>query len=208
MVRATSFETEPAQIIMGRNYAKQFGLKQGDEIADILEEGSKFFYNRLSARYDVPKNVHDNLYDAVLYAQDGKKILVKYSNQEDATQLFNQINNDSDYCQITEGNSFKIVGDSVYYNDQEFTNTDQKQFYKVTNKFGEKYDLIVINDLDRLNELRKSSLFETYRLHYTENNYDYLNKFEFRHQLEDDKNGSKIKLKSFGINEVNYQNAT
>lgn len=208
MVQATSFETEAAQIIMGRNYASQFGLKQGDEIADILEEGLRFFKNRLNARYEMPEDIHNDLYDAVLYTGDGDKVLVKYSNQEDATQLFNKINNESKYCKITEGNVFKIVGNSVYYGDQEFTNTDQKQFYKVTNEYGDNYNLIIINDIDRLNELRKSSLFESYRLHYTESNYKELNKFEFRHQLEDDSNGSKIILESYEPKPVKYQDAT
>lgn len=202
MVQAISTKMDAAQVIMGRNYARQFGLKAGDEISEILEQGSSFFKSRMISNYKLPDNIDKTLYDAILYTGDGKQILVKYGDKYDITEQFKNV------PIVTEGNSFKIVNGSVYYNDQEFTNTDQKQFYQITDEYGETHDLIVINNIERLNQLRKSSLFDTYRLNYTNENVDYLSKFEFTHQLEDDATGGSIKIQMNPDRKISFDKAT
>lgn len=66
----------PAQIAMGRLYAKQLGLKSTDSVADILKKGPEFFEKRLYNQTD-RKNKDEYSYDACLFREDGTPLYVK-----------------------------------------------------------------------------------------------------------------------------------
>lgn len=158
-VIATEYNVEPAEIIVGRMNAVKYGLTPDDDLSDITFRGSNFFLNKMLDRVEMP-NVDSRLYDFVLYTEDGEQILVKYGNEQEIQQDFAKIGG------VSQDSTFKVVGDKVYYNDEEFTSTNDKQFYTYTDEYGHKHNIITINQLDRLNELKNNSIIDLTRTNY------------------------------------------
>jgi hypothetical protein len=68
-----SYKYTPNEIMMGKIWATKFGLREGDSIADILQQGSEFFMLRQSENYGTPLNAATmkHLYDAYLIDENG-----------------------------------------------------------------------------------------------------------------------------------------
>jgi hypothetical protein len=160
---------------MGKRQAQQFGLQKGDSIAQIRQEKENFFYNRMQSNYNIG-NLDKLTYDIVLFDGTGKQFYVKVLRTEEVPKAFTG--------SITPNPDFKIIDNIVYYNEKEFSTNDEKQFYKYTDTNGNVHDLIIINSIDRLGELRKSGLINTYQFNYTSENTKKLLPYQFRYNIE------------------------
>ena len=158
-VTAQNVELEPAEIIMGRRNVQALGLREGDSIYDIQQRGWEFFYDRLSENYP-GVTINPEYYDAVMYDGSGNKILVMVASEEDAeNRLFNS--------GAVHDESFVIVDGEVYVDEQKLTSTDEKQFYSIIDDNGERQRLIVVNNIERFNELKNSNRFPLIRYNYS-----------------------------------------
>ena len=157
-------ETIPAQIIMGRTYARQFGLKKQDSIAKIHREG--FWESRFQDRFYCPDNhelFEDNLADIVLFDGTGNRIFVKY----DPLSQFvpSKVNHSRNIIENSEG--------VLYYNGAEFIEKGNIKVYSYKTITGSEEDLLVIRNLEDLQKLKDYG-FNITQFHFTENNYTYL----------------------------------
>ena len=157
-------ESIPAQIIMGRTYAKQFGLRSGDSIYKIRQEG--FWEERYKDRFLVSTN-HELLVekkaDIVVFDGSGKRIFIKY----DALGDFKPEG-------LTKSTSFVENSEGVlYYNGEEFIESDSIRTYSYQTITGSTEDVIVINNLDDLQKIKDAG-FDVVQFNFTEDNYRYL----------------------------------
>lgn len=184
-VKPQNVKVIPAQIIMGKTNAKQLSLQKGDTIAKIQTHGVNFFYNRLINKYQ-RNNPDADSYDFITYDAEGREFYIKVLSSEDAPEYYDdslRINGD-----------FKVVDNDVYYNSKRIVDKNEKQFYKYQDSNGNAHDLIVVNNLDRLNELLNSAIGKNVRLNYTKNNKDFLLKYQFKDIAE---NNGRVKLKTY-----------
>ena len=163
----------PAQIIMGKLYAKQLGLLPGDSIAQIKEEGPQFFENRIQGYYN-DNNSDNEAYDAVLFDGTGDRLYVKVGNPQ-TTEFYKD--------SLTPNSEFTIVDNRVYYNGNDIGSADGKSFYTYTDTSGEKHNFVIVDHVDRLSELRNSGIYNNYKYNYTESNLDMLLNVQFNSEL-------------------------
>ena len=186
LVTANNVKVSPAEIIVGKSFAKQFMLEKGDNIAEIEKTGYTFFEEKLKNKFNWPYDLPENTYDAILYgSKTNDQFLVKYIPSDKS--LSNYYPEDS----LSLDLDIKIIDDDVYYNNEKLCNSENKQFYCYKDSFGRKHHLIVLSELDRLKELRKSNFFYNYRLNFTEENLKNLIDFKYKNALE---NGNTLKL--------------
>lgn len=171
-LKVNNIISKPAQLLVGRRYAKQFGLRHGDSLAAILSDRN-WFFKRMRDEYTIPQISKQDICDVVLYNQDGKRLIVKFASNDE----FNAIINDSI---IYDNDSFRTVGDIIFYNGKELGNTDGKKTFKyIDPQTQEEFDGIVLNNPDNLNELLNTGMFDLHRYNYTEANYEKLVKLQF-----------------------------
>lgn len=157
--KANSYYVEPAEIICGKRYITEFGLSNKDDISDIMFQREAFFKSKLLYKYTLP-NIDPNIYDFILYTEDGEEILVKYGSKEEIEKDFANIKN------ISKDSTFKIIGDTVYFKDDEFTSVEGKDFYSYLDNNGKRHNIITVNDLTRVTELKNESNIEFARTNY------------------------------------------
>lgn len=195
MVKADSYTVEPAEIITGRLNASKFGLDLDENVSDVLIEGPSFFEKKLANKYELP-NINTELYDFVLYLDDGNSLLVKVGKEEDLQKQLSKFS-------LSKDSTFKIVDNKVYYNDSEFTSINDKQFYSVIDNDKIRKNLIVFNDYDRLTELLNSEQVQNYRVNYNNGNFKASADYVYR-----DKDLSTLKLQLSSGRLIEYQYAT
>ena len=178
-----------AEIVLGKMYAKQFGLRKGDDISQILRDPD-FFYNRMSGNYELPQ-IDSRLYDAVLFTKNGEKVLVKLNKDLEY-----------DFDKATNPNIIKVDG-KVYLNDEELTSDQGKEFYQIE-AGNELYNVVVINDTERLSELINSQQVVQYKLNYDGDSQNALNlAYEIYDSFETiDKEGNRFTFGTFEL--ANY----
>lgn len=169
MLNATECKVIPAQIIMGKLYAKELGLLPGDSIAKIKEQGPEFFINRIESYYNFYDNADELTYDWTLFDGAGNKLYVKLRNPK-VNELFTNSSLDSDY---------KIIDGSVYFNGNEICSSEGKQFLKYTDSDNVQHNVVIIDSVDRLKELENSKMFTYTHRNYRIDNYIDLVKEEF-----------------------------
>lgn len=139
----SAVEVVPAQIIMGRYYAKQFGLSAGDSIGKIRND-ENFFFNKAKIQY---KTDADGNVDLVLYDGQGDQIHVIYDPDGRKTQ--------SIAGQLNRCNGFTIVDGNVYYKDKLLCKSEGKQFYSY--KVGDvEHKVVIVSHLNALSDLTKN----------------------------------------------------
>ena len=173
LINVENIKVEAAQIIMGKRFAQELGLRKGDTINQIRKEKEMFFYKRLMNEYQ-PNNANKSTYDVVLYTNDGEQIYVKYADESFDSSLYN----------IVDNPEFKIIEGRVFHNGIEICNADEKQFKKYIDPDGNSYHLVIIGNMNRINELRNSGIISSYKLNYTEDNKNYLFNFQFEKRLQ------------------------
>lgn len=172
-VQPENVKVVPAQIIMGKLYAKQLGLLPGDSLAQIKDEGSKFFENRIQGYYN-DGNSDPESYDVILFDGTGDKLYVKVGNPQ-TTEFYKN--------SLTPNSEFTIVDGRVYYNGNEVGSENGKAFYTYTDSSGEKHNFAIVDHVDRLLELRNSGIYNNYKYNYTKSNLDMLLNIQFSNEL-------------------------
>ena len=149
-------QVHAAECIMGKSYAKQFGLEIGDNIEDILNQGWRWFYDKFESKYGVPKAPSD-LMDCVIYTSEGP-IIVKFGKIQDPSKY-----------NLTRNTQIQNVDGDLVLNDEILCSAENVETYKYTN--GEdNYTILTINDKEHFNELLDSNLVETYKFAITKHN--------------------------------------
>ena len=177
-----SYEVIPAQIVMGKLYAKQLGLLPGDSIASIKRQGWNFFKNRISGYYEID-NPNHYTYDWTLFDGTGNKLYVKLRTPN-IPDLYNNSSPNSDY---------KIIEGDVYFNGKEVCSADGKQFITYIDDYGDSHNIAIVDSIDRLKELINSKKFTTVQRNYRLDNYRELVAEEFGE-------GTSIQLTSMNSN--------
>lgn len=113
----TSVEVIPAQIIMGRYYAKQFGLTSQDNVAGILSN-PKFFEQQSENYYT--NEISDNPFDFTIYDGTGDQMHVLYDPDGSKIHEF--------ASQLTKCNDFLVVNGKAFYKEKPFCDAEGKQF--------------------------------------------------------------------------------
>lgn len=172
-VQPESVKVIPAQIIMGKLYAKQLGLLPGDSITKIKQMGPEFFKQRIQGYYN-NNNSDPESYDLVLFDGTGKKLYVKIGGEN-----LNNLYKDT----LTPNSEFTTVDNSVYYNGNEIASSIGKKFYKYTDTSGNIHDLVIVENLDRLRELSNSGIYNNTSYNYTAANYKQLMHEQFEKEI-------------------------
>ena len=163
-----SYHVIPAQIVMGKLYARQLGLLPGDSIAQIKRQGPQFFKERITGYY-TEDNPNPFTYDWVLFDGTGNKLYVKLRTPQ-VTNLYDNSSPNSDY---------KTIEGDVYFNGEEICSADGKQFITYFDENGEQRNVVIIDAIDRLKELENSKVFSLTQRNYRLDNYKELALDEF-----------------------------
>lgn len=67
----------PGEIAISAAYAKQYHLREGDDLGVVLEQGERFFRERLDALPEVSEDFRRDQYDAVALDDLGNQIIIK-----------------------------------------------------------------------------------------------------------------------------------
>lgn len=163
-----SYNVRPAQIIMGKLYAKQLGLLPGDSIAKIKDEGPEFFKNRIAGYYN-DDNPNSFSYDWVLFDGTGEKLYVKLKT-DNISELYPNSSTTSDY---------KVIDNVVYHNSKEICSANGKQFINYLDDDNITRNVVIIDTIDRLHEIQNSKMFNVTQRNYRYDNYKQLVEEEF-----------------------------
>lgn len=183
---ASEVITTAAECIAGKYHAKQFGLKNGDQISDI--KNSDFFYNRLSKKYNSTEAITtkleekfgnaEDLYDCLLY-HEGEEFLVKIADKEESETLPAQFDGvTSDYTDI------QLINGKLWYNNEFISSSTGKQVYTITVD-NKKKNIIVVNSVEEFNKLKNSNFFDRYKQYnWTEKNKKTLLEAKYKNDTE------------------------
>ncbi len=149
---------EGAEIVLGKMWASQFLLEEGDDISDILKLGSRFFASRLREKYKLPDKSLDEYYDTITWTKDGNPILVK-------------IASDSKYELegVTTNRDISIVDGVAYLDERELCSTNNRQFYKV-NDGRTQYNVLVVNSVEDFKDFLEDADITIYKINPVSNN--------------------------------------
>lgn len=149
-VAISNLNVSAAEVVMGKQWAKQFHLKAGDDINEILTQKSKFFYNRISNLYSLPA-IDKNLYDGIAYTKEGKPILVAISDDYNFEKSRN--------ADVT------TVDGKAYLNGKFLCDSKDKEFYKVQSG-NQLYDVVVVKSVEDYQDFVTSDEITFHRINY------------------------------------------
>lgn len=144
------------ECIMGKMNAEKFGLRVGDRIDEILEQGSDWFYNRFATKYGIPNDIPLDLGNAIVYTANGPTI-IKFGDFVNPGELG-----------LSRNTRIKTSDGNLILNDEILCKSDNTKLYNY-NVSGQSYNVICINNIDQLNEILDSSLVEAHRFIVTRN---------------------------------------
>lgn len=166
-VTASDYKVEAAEMIAGRYQWEKFGLDNTTNVSDVTS--SKYFYNRLFNRYNLPEYTESKLFDGILYG-DNEQFLFKIGDvpTNDLVGTF------------SESTDFREIEGKIYYNGIKIGSSENKRFFTYVDEAGKKHHIIQLKTADDLREIRHSSLFDNVvRYNWTEDNLDVLKKARF-----------------------------
>ena len=158
-ISVTDVTVEPAEIILGKMWAKQFHLQAGDDVQDILQTGPQFFEDRLQKDYQLPTDVSSEQFDAIVWTSDRHPILVKIDK-----------NLEYNFDKSRNTNITRVDGVS-YLNEKELTDIEDVAFYSI-NGLNKQYDVVVFSSVEDFYKF--AELQSQYKLNY---NSDQISKF-------------------------------
>ncbi len=198
-VQTISFkEVTPGEIAISAAYAKEFLLKEGDDLGLILKEGFKFFEKRLKT---VAKhNLNRELYDAVLLDDAGNQTIVKIVK---SGEIWNPTDSDGDTLFIEDNEGVDKTGINVKYKGAKICsiedwNNKGIKIGKISNTAKDRqYNIIVLQDINDLALFEKTSLFDKDEtlLYYDEKNVNEMLKYALENKhinSKKDKNGETL----------------
>jgi hypothetical protein len=101
------------------NIAKQYMLRRGDSMYDIMSKGYKYFEERLQQAYATPTE-KSLIYDVIIYDKSRRPIFVKYDPDYSYADRF--VKSD-EYFAIRNG-LFREQNGKVYYKSKEVCNSN------------------------------------------------------------------------------------
>lgn len=191
-------EVTPGEIAISAAYAKEFLLKEEDDLALILKEGFKFFEKRLKTI--AKHNLNKELYDAVLLDYTGNQTIVKIVKPG---ETWNPTDDDGDNLFIEDNEGVDKTGINAKYKGAKICsiedwNNKGIKVGKISNTAKDKqYNIIVLQDINDLALFEKTSLFDNDEtlLYYNEKNVNEMFKYasENKHiKSKKDKNGETL----------------
>lgn len=149
-VAVTSINRQANEIMVGKLWAKEFGLRKGDNLYQILNEGPEFFKDRLKDRYTIP--LDENKFDMVYTKPDGNHLYV-ITDTNRIRQIYR-----NDFVNFTIDNKarYTYINGKKYYvkdNQPQYPIPKDAEIYHYTdNKIV--YDIVYIPDgkLERFNK--------------------------------------------------------
>lgn len=156
------------EAIMGKIHSKELGLTKHDTLNDIMSKGSKFFEKGIRERLSKPHNIDKDNYDLILISDDGKKTLVTFSNNDtDVLDKYKDGNN------VYSNSEYYTLDGKYYHNNDIISNSDEgMSFYRIVPNNGDEYDIMILKDPKKLNEILKDSTYYSNDIIY---NYRYDN---------------------------------
>jgi hypothetical protein len=97
VIQVDSAKVNTIGVAMGKMSAKKLGLKLGDTLNDVLDLKEKFFINQLKPKTFRPANVDIDLYDTILYGNDGSRTLVVVGNLNNNSERISEFNDNDSY---------------------------------------------------------------------------------------------------------------
>ena len=184
-----NYKNQVMQVVIGRRNFAKFGIRKGDKLADIKEQGSKFFYKRLLEKTGsidkVKTQIPTSRFDGVFQLSNGENMLVLVGDQSDNLQHF---------C---PSDDFVISDNAVSYKGQVIVdNTKLKGLAKVTdfNYFtymndttGELMPVIMIPDYDVFDRIATSESVTSSLYVYNGTNWLDAIKHKYASKFKDDK---------------------
>ena len=161
-VKVSNVKVDAAEVIMGRLNADKFGLEEGDQVDDILNQGWEFFYNRWKDNYGTLVGVPEELYDVVLYTKNGP-ILVKIGDTIDP--------------RLTRNRNIEILDDTYILNGTVLCSTEGKKKFVYLADNNNEYNVIVVDSNEALNDLLDSDIVDTYNVNLTPKNLTVIGKY-------------------------------
>lgn len=134
--------------MIGRLYAKQLGLLPGDNLSDINDVS--FFEKRMFDYYSTTDNPDNGKYDAILFDGAGKKLYVKV---DEKLEVNNYLSNDD----------FQDRDGYIYNESRQICSSDGKRFVKYIDSNGRSHDYVIVNNIDRANEIAKGHYTYLYK---------------------------------------------
>ena len=123
------------------NIAKQYMLRRGDSMYDIMSKGYKYFEERLQQAYATPTE-KSLIYDVIIYDKSRRPIFVKYDPDYSYADRF--VKSD-EYFAIRNG-LFREQNGKVYYKSKEVCNSNNMSSWIKHGENGEKYTILTIFD--------------------------------------------------------------
>lgn len=154
-LRATKVEFTPPEIMMSNSYKRVLGIKDGDNISDVT--GPEYFLRNISASFKFPlsSELDPNLYDAMLVTAEGEKVFVSLAGKG---------------IPLTTDDSYQSIDGKIWHKGERVASADGKSFGQYVGKNGEKFHFVIVENLERLQELTNSKHFNNVRYNYTESN--------------------------------------
>lgn len=157
-------EVTPGEIAVSAAYAKEFMIKEGDDLGQILKEGANFFRKRLPLLSDISNDLNPDQYDAVLLDKLGNQIVVKVVKPN---EIWNPVdeNGESLFYEDEEGVDRQSI--NVLYNGNTICSNKDWDAKKIKigkiarSQKGKPYKIIVLQDINDLKLFEDSSQFNS-----------------------------------------------
>ena len=154
-------KVQHAQIILGRLYAKKLGLKAGDNVRTILDQGTAFFEERLKNQFSKSTTLN-GLVDATFYTEDGQIQVVigdnpGWSEMAKVSRIFNNVNG------------------SIYYKGNPIKGAEGIEFGTFVDSDGNTHDFVKVKNARQLRALQNNGQLGYLEYNYTKSNIKRLN---------------------------------
>lgn len=155
-------ECTPGEIAVSAAYAKEFMIRESDDLGQILKEGANFFRRRLFKLNDVSQDLNSNQYDAVLIDKLGNQTVVKVVKPD---EVWNPVDENGEPLFYEDGEGVNRQAVNVLYNGYEICSNDDWDSKKIKigkiarSVKGKPYKIIVLQDINDLKLFEDSPQF-------------------------------------------------
>jgi hypothetical protein len=186
-VKVVKVHNTAPEIMIGRRFAEQFGIKLGTNISDI---NLAFFEKQQASMSTFPKNTSlpRSKYDIMLYSESGQKVFIMLGGVEKNVKRLEGTR--------AKSNTIEKVGNKLFYENVELCGSEKKAVRQYIGEDGNIYDIVVVNNLDDVREIMNSGLFMGTRHNFTKDNLKDLIRLKYGDYLDGDVFTDKIPLQS------------
>lgn len=207
-------ECTPGEIAVSAAYAKEFMIKEGDDLGQILREGANFFRRRLPLLSDISDDLNPDQYDAVLIDKLGNQTVVKVVKPD---EIWNPVDENGEPLFYEDGEGVDRQAINVLYNGNKICSNEDWDAKNIKvgkiakSQKGKPYKIIILQDINDLKLFEKSFQFisEETLFNFTRDNVKMLFSYA-KNKLKRNKNGKygiKCGINTWFINEEEaYEN--